>query len=342
MHGKSNKTAMPATVACLDDDLLYRYLEKLVPAEERQLVERHLNTCNACFGELAALARDAHAPATEAEKIELARLPKLSPQEQTAKILDYLQAESASTPLAPGETAQKVFQKEGSVAFSLWQQFKHFFEMRQWQPQYALALTVLVVGIAAAFFAYIRLNKNNADALYAYDDRVPYEYEVSGLRGAEPARENSSLFQAFVTQFKQGMSDYVLHDYAGAIRVLQEAEPTARALQAVPNNDSILPWLRDYYFYLGVSHFAQSRRKAGDLSSEARQQHALQAIHWLTLADSLTIVREFPGSDREIYFLGLAYGFGGRADSAVAQLRKINAESRYYNESVQLIRQWSK
>lgn len=93
MPGKSNKINRTANGACLGDDLLYRHLEKLTTAAESQVVEEHLISCNTCFHNFSTLARSAHAPATEAEKIELARLSKLTPPEQIRKILDYVEAD---------------------------------------------------------------------------------------------------------------------------------------------------------------------------------------------------------------------------------------------------------
>lgn len=94
MPGKSNKINKAANGACLSDELLYRYLEKLTREAESQSVEEHLISCETCFHNFTTLARSAHTPATEAEKIELAHLPKLPPPEQIRKILDYIETDS--------------------------------------------------------------------------------------------------------------------------------------------------------------------------------------------------------------------------------------------------------
>jgi hypothetical protein len=52
--------------------------------------------------------------------------------------------------------------------------------------------------------------------------------------------------------------------------------------------------------------------------------------------------RHLEGSDRETYFLGLAYGFGGRYNAAIGRLQKISQKSDFYSESLQLIQRWSK
>lgn len=342
MPGKShNKKG--ASGKCLNDDQLYRYLEKLLLKAESLSVQEHLDSCSACFDDMVTMVRNAHAPASEVEKLEIARLPKLSPQEQVAKILDYVEAECppASPNLAEGVQEARGDQAALHSKIDFWEKLGRFFESRKPLPRYAFALSLVLVGMLATLFTYQIVVKNDADNYYVYDDRVPYEYNMSSLRAPSAVFQHDSLFQAFVTQFKLGMSDYMVRDYEGAINALQNLTPTVQTLQVRPDLEKLLPWIRDFYFYLGVSHFALARSRQIELGEEAKAGHAKQSIRWLALADSLVNANHLVGSDRETYFLGLAYGFGGYKDSAVTQFRRIPPGSRFYNESVNLIHKWS-
>jgi hypothetical protein len=74
-----------------------------------------------------------------------------------------------------------------------------------------------------------------------------------------------------------------------------------------------------------------------------KEQHQESALQFLARADSLARAHRMSGSDRETYFLGLAYGFAGRRAEAVAQLNKIPSNSIYYKHDViRLINEWSK
>lgn len=84
MPGKSNKISKGVH---LDDDLLYRHLEKKTTHEEEVRIEQHLDTCNSCFAEVTALMEIIQTPITDAEKIEIMRSRKVSPEEQVDKIL---------------------------------------------------------------------------------------------------------------------------------------------------------------------------------------------------------------------------------------------------------------
>lgn len=96
MPGKSYKTNEANTGACLDDDLLYRHLEKMTTQEEEERIEQHLDTCNTCFADLTALTEIIQTPITEAEKIEIARSRQITPEEQVRRILDLVEADRAA------------------------------------------------------------------------------------------------------------------------------------------------------------------------------------------------------------------------------------------------------
>lgn len=362
---------------CIDDYELFRYYTKTITEAEAERIEQHLVTCEICSGILVALAKDAAAPMSDAQKEEVSRLLTSSPEVQVGKILQYVNPDangekkikvevpppiaiSTRPPLEPQQPWSKVpleilneeaklksGQASTQPSYPLEQQRRMIpLELlskisRPPLRRYALALSILI-AVLAVFPIYQMAVKNDIDVQYVFDDRVPYDYDLSGLRGSSSALPQDSLFQVFLTQFRLGLADYLIRDYAAAVTTFQNSAPTAQALQTQPDNEKILPWLRDFYFYLGVSHFALARSLRLGLGDEAKAQHANQSIRWLALADSLVTVRHLESSDRESYFLGLAYGFGGRRDLAVAQLRKIESGSQFYEDTGKLIREWSK
>lgn len=314
----------------LDDDLIFKFMNGLVDAKEKQTIYEHLGLCHDCAHEVAAIAKFAlHGPAPE-EEAELQKLLAVNVEAELAQVMAKTEA------FFPKQVSETKINKPQSlpVGRRVQQWWTSLFPL----PRYAaLALSVVVVG----FFIYDKVFQNSFAGYYVYDNKLPYEYNVSSLRSASPDWASDSLLQAFVRQFKFGMSDYVIYDYANAIRLLQNLEPAVIMLQTRADDITILPWLRDYYFYRGVTHFALSRSRQLELRDEVKVQQANQSIRWLALADSLVTVRHLENSDRETYFLGLAYGFGDQHDSAIVQLHQIKPESRFYDDSVKLIHEWS-
>jgi len=165
MPGKSHKTNEAATGACLDDDLLYRYLEKMTTQEEEERIEQHLNECNNCFADVTALTEIIQTPITESEKIEIARSRKISPQEQVEKILkqveaDHTKARDAIVGLTLLEAVRKIWQG--------------VFRYRR----YAVAFAVFLVFIIGSFVG------------------VPYYKDASSI--AQVERELCKYYQVYV------------------------------------------------------------------------------------------------------------------------------------------------
>jgi len=96
MPGKSYKTSTATNGACFEDDLLYRYLEKMTTQEEGERIEQHLNECNHCFADVTALTEMIQTPVTDTEKIEIAQSRQITPEEQVRKILDLVEADRAA------------------------------------------------------------------------------------------------------------------------------------------------------------------------------------------------------------------------------------------------------
>jgi len=178
MQGKSYNTAATAAEACLDDDLLYRYLDNLATAEERRLVEHHLHACRACFSDFADLARMASTPATGAEKFELARLPELTPEEQVKKVFDYIKAEGP-LPDPVREVLDNTFvlqtKKKG------WPKLWSWLPSPQLAPRFAYVMALLLILAATSFigipFIVSRFDKS-ADTLAEIERELQTQHKI--------------------------------------------------------------------------------------------------------------------------------------------------------------------
>ncbi len=203
-------------------------------------------------------------------------------------------------------------------------------------PSFVYVLPLLLVGTIGILQI---ASRNNFDKIYAYDTAVPVP-PPSGLRGPTDYSQVDSIFYSFESRFQLAMSDYMRRDYQATITALEDLAPFARMLQTSPERADFLPPLREYYFYLGVSHFALSRSRKFIFAPGEKERHQEQAIQFLARADSLVQAQRMSANDREIFFLGLAHGFAGRQAEAVAQLNKIPANSSYYEKIAKPIAKW--
>lgn len=158
----------------------------------------------------------------------------------------------------------------------------------------AIAVGVPLVLIAAFTFFQIGIGKKDETG------GAPYPF-ASHLRGAEVLEPNDEQFNSFSLAYSNAMTDYVLEDYAAALKTLKSLEPQSKFLVTKLENKKYAALLRDYYFFTGVSHYALSQRKS--LFSNDDERHAVFAVKWLTRADSLAQARHLPDRERETSFL---------------------------------------
>lgn len=338
-----NIEGQSAAEDCIGDELLLRYFEGTLPEKETKTVQRHLNSCPICFQVMAALAKNAITPFSETEKQEVEKLITLTPEEQVAKIIAYAgESRPALDPSLDVKRASDTVPAAASRASTdIWRRLREAIASLQPPPRYALAVSIIVALLFVSVQIYQVVIKKDRYREYVYDDKVPYEYDTSGLRGAPAELETDILFRSFVSQFKLGMSNYMIRDYQNAIASFEILQPNAIKLQARVPDKNLAPWIRDFYFYNGVSHLALLRSKRIEHDQAARLRHAEEAIQSLMKADSLVRSNDLERSDRETYFLGLAYGFGGNQDSAIARLHQIQPRSRFYEDSDKLTHEWS-
>ena len=99
--------------------------------------------------------------------------------------------------------------------------------------------------------------------------------------------------------------------------------------------------VRDYYFYLGVSHLAISVSQKNRISAHVRRTHNDVAIHYLSKADSLSNQNQFINNDRETYYIGMALGIGGKKEKALEKLTELTTKSIFHEEANELIKKWA-
>lgn len=107
--------------ACVDDEVLFRYLEGNARAEERDLVEKHLRHCTVCSEIVAAVNLSEQKPVTQAEKAEAAQSIRMSADQQVARILTYHKALNPPRKGKPGREGvwQGIFERLTKIVSDL-------------------------------------------------------------------------------------------------------------------------------------------------------------------------------------------------------------------------------
>jgi len=188
MPGKSYKNNEATNGACFDDDLLYRYLEKMTTQEEDQRIEQHLNECNTCFADVTALTDIIQTPITEAEKIEIAQSRKISPQEQVDEILKIVENERAATTVAQLEEEPTVVVNPPAVIqllVEIWR--RHRLRILQYGFAFAVSLTgasyfrISYTNTASRIQQAENLLKENYRVFFDDKPRLAGGYESKGI-----------------------------------------------------------------------------------------------------------------------------------------------------------------
>ena len=280
----------------------------------------------------------------------LAKLELIAPPDQVPEMshIEVRTDEELLAQIKAGATIEARTERETvrrSLPATVWEKWRGWGEAILPSPKYAFAIPLMIAGI---FLLYNQIFKSvNIEETYVFDQQVPHAY-ISGLRGAPQSPEENPIYYSFISNFRLGMSDYVGHNYRQAIQTFKKIEPVAQRLMQElridrQTDEKLLRELRDYYFYLGLSHLAVARTRIKPPDAAEKTQHLQAATQYLARADSLA--RLHPAveeNDRETYFLGLAYGFGGKLDSARVRLNRINSNSPFYQKSVPLLKAWAK
>lgn len=205
-----------------------------------------------------------------------------------------------------------------------------------WAIRTGMPIT-LVAAIALAIFLL-----PTEPSAFVYDDDPPFPYSRSGFRGTSVPIGQDPNYIKFHNSFSSAAIVYMELDYENYIRRMANLEPIALDLKTKPLKKEQLDEIRDFYFYYGVAHFALSRSEIHDPRNEQHKaEHSENAILNLKEAQSVAAANGLAQLDRDTYFLGLAYGFGGQRENAVSQLQQIERGNHRFEEAVKLIEEWS-
>ena len=194
-------------------------------------------------------------------------------------------------------------------------------------PHFATAAAVAIV--MALVIQFTPLLEKPADQLWQRDMKVPYEYRPGdSFRSAgTPSAKNTadSLAGQLQRGINRSMGAYNQPNYALMLQNMAQLEAAAAHLrgQLSAQDTAAAMILRDYEFYYGVSRLARARTQITDLDPKYREQLLREAVTNISLALDLAAVYGKTDTDKEHYFLGLAYGFSGQFSRAVEALEKV-------------------
>jgi len=208
---------------------------------------------------------------------------------------------------------------------------KHILSYRISLPAYAYLAPALALLLVFVTFEFVLEHRT----AYVYDDNVPVPFStsVSTFRDISGA-ETDNQFDTFLRQFQVAIRDYELLDYESAIERMERIRPLAESILNESTNENAPELIKDYYFYLGVTHFALFRSQK--LPSDERTEYGDKAVAALETCDEIAEEYSLTVTDREHYFLALANLFTGQA-RAEAELKQIGPESPYFERSRELL-----
>jgi len=318
MPGKSYKTNEATNGACFDDDLLYRHLEKMTTPEEEERVEQHLNECNHCFADVTALTEMVQTPITEAERIEIARSRKISPQEQVQKILDYVAQENAVIEQNNvGEAASEPTNISQSFFLML---LMKVYQRRRRILQYGFALVTLFAIVwgswqAMGFYqtgyrfsqAKLLMKENYQISVPDQQPRLSGDYAPTALGTLMGPAEKKRpyLAQAFKLAedaIANGYKDasakqllaqiYILNgEYAQADSILQQLKQAPAILAAALNDLGVIHFSKKDW--TGAAQFFAAAIEADPQIKEARYNLALAKIEMGETAEVVAILDDY-------------------------------------------------
>ena len=316
---------VPSTFAALEELLLQIISGNTKPEDEQQFLDGLM--CSPLFYQRALMQlAGVREPALD-DVPEMAGVEIKSDDQILSQFIEEAKTEPAVAKVASRNIGEKSW-------------VENLFASLRRIPGYAYAIMAAALAITVLLRTPI-FDRDIASA-YVYDDEVPFEYTESSLRSGQVVTAEIPEIPLFVNQFKLGMADYMIKNYENAIGAFENLQSAAQTLRSKSTYPKVLQYIHDYFFYLGVSHLAVSRSQSRHLSGAERTKHYQQAIASLSQAQSLASENNLNLLDRDTYFLGVAYGFGGKPDAAITALEKINIESSFYNNSNNLIQQWSK
>lgn len=134
---------------CINDELLCRYIDATVTKSEAAAIEKHLNSCPACFNDMVSIVKNSLSPITDFEKNEINKLRTITRDEQVTRILKHYE---------PPKRSRKV-----KTRATIKQRVEEFYEKwiyikSGWRP--AIVTSALIIFFASI---YLVLKYYNTD-----------------------------------------------------------------------------------------------------------------------------------------------------------------------------------
>lgn len=309
---------------CVSDELLFSYLDGVATPEEARVVQKHLIECKTCFEVVAAVAKDSlHVP-NEAEWVEFEKTVKPNPDKQIAGIVSRANElfPTSSRKASEGVEESIAYSSATSIAQSMWERLRHWFETPQLAPRYALALATLLVVVAGAYWG-IRFYKTtyriaqaehllreNYKVYIADTPRLAGGYESKGIGilmadSESVAVESSYLNQVFAlvkaaigsgaesVNAKQLLAQVLIikKSYAQADSLLEQLRPEVMNSAAMLNDLGVLRFEQGRWE--NAAQYFESASKVDSQFIEARYNLALTKAKLGATAEAIVILDEY-------------------------------------------------
>lgn len=231
----------------------------------------------------------------------------------------------------------KVFehQKENKEILSILDKIKsNYITPNQFFLQHRKSVYIILSTAAillVLFLSPIQL-QNELEDYYNFDETVPLDYSYSEMRDSYLLHADKiDGLQDFENNFKQGMADYLAHDYRNAIKEWDGLETKLLKLKENPEFNS--EYEEDYYLYSAVSYLALSLSETEKNTDDERNILIKQS---LKLFDKVLI-----DSDFKRYYYALSLALNRQERKALENLSVINDSSTFYPKRVVLEEQLS-
>lgn len=201
----------------------------------------------------------------------------------------------------------------------------------EYYPRYKqlLATAAMVFVAVMLVFTIAHFRQKPADEQWNSDRSVPYPYHpADSFRSTGTIRSTSMLDTLAVRlqhEIDRSMGAYHQLDYALMLENMALLKANAAQLrgQLSVRDTAAAMVLRDYEFYYGVSRLARARTQIADLAPQYREQLLREAAGNISRALDLATAYGKADTDKEHYFLGLAYGFSSQFPRAVEALEAV-------------------
>ncbi|NOZ63074.1 MAG: hypothetical protein GXO74_15595 [Calditrichaeota bacterium] len=277
------------------------YLGGKLLGKEKEQFEEHIFECDLCFQELLF-------------------------QQETAKVI----AAEGQRILAPKTKLESVKQR---LAQAL-QNFVPSLGDVRWNHVFAYA-SVAALVLIGSYFIFNPLGSNSLSM--NFDNHVPYKFSALRLRGNSGRLQIDPTLDIFVKNFESAIGDYNIFEYKSAICTFDKLAPLAKRILQEPESKARLPWVRDYYFYKGLSHLAVASAK--NTSHEIKENQISIAVEDIQRAIAISQKYALNKTDRENYFLMMALLVKGDREKAQNVLKQISETSPFLFKAKKLLSQ---